>query len=626
MANIVEFVYKLTDKVSGTLTKVAQNTQQVHEQMERTKTKVNSLEGSLQRLALQYVSITGAIMGAKGFLKLGMDMEQTRAKFEVMLGSVERGNKMIADINKKANVTPFDNADLIKSTETLLAFDYNANKVLPTLDMLGNVAMGDRNKLSGLTLAFAQMSSTGRLMGQDLLQMINQGFNPLLIISQKTGKSMGALKKEMEQGRISADMVEEAFRTATSEGGQFYKMMDKMSEKGSGKVSTFLGDLRSKLTVLAEKLNPLIVKIMNFGIVLVNNFERIASVVWQIIAPIRALVVGFIEIFGWFNRNRGALVAFTVVAAVYKIAVLQASLALKGWTIASMLHYKWLLLVEFAQKLLNVTLLSNPITAVLVAVSLLVGALVMLRKRTREAADGMGEINRKSAEYANDERARLDMLFDKLRHTNPASKERNDLIKQLQEMYPDVLKNMNLEKATLEELEVAYNSIANAIDRKAKARAYEEALVELYKEQVRIKTEVENYASGVTSRTGASQAAYMLYNSKKAFGLSKELELVDSKIKNLRLQAQKNPELLGAQASGSEGLAEASLSGKTSTSISDLTGSGSRPTNITINLRNLIEYLNMYPANVKEGVGEVSNQLIEGLLRVVNSANRIAAQ
>ena len=79
-----------------------------------------------------------------------------------------------------------------------------------------------KNKLSSLTLAFSQVQSTGRLMGQDLLQMIGQGFNPLQIISEKTGRSMADLKKDMENGAISADMVTEAFKIATSEGGRFF--------------------------------------------------------------------------------------------------------------------------------------------------------------------------------------------------------------------------------------------------------------------------------------------------------------------------------------------------------------------------------------------------------------------
>ena len=51
--------------------------------------------------------------------------------------------------------------------------------------------------------------------------MINAGFNPLQEMAKKTGKSVGELKEEMEKDAISADMVADAFASATAEGGQF---------------------------------------------------------------------------------------------------------------------------------------------------------------------------------------------------------------------------------------------------------------------------------------------------------------------------------------------------------------------------------------------------------------------
>ena len=83
----------------------------------------------------------------------------------------------------------------------MLGFGIAQEKVMPTLSAIGDLAMGNKDKMSSLTLAYSQMSSTGKLMGQDLLQMINAGFNPLNEISKNTGKSIGVLKKEMEKYR-----------------------------------------------------------------------------------------------------------------------------------------------------------------------------------------------------------------------------------------------------------------------------------------------------------------------------------------------------------------------------------------------------------------------------------------
>lgn len=188
---------------------------------------------------------TGAIAASVGIVAAGTaaiksasDFEMLRTNIITLTGSVEKGGAKMKELADFAAKTPFETRDLVEATQTMMGFGISAEESSENLRMLGDVSLGNKNKLQGLTLAFSQIQSTGRLMGQDLLQMINNGFNPLTIISQKTGKSMAVLKKEMENGAISADQVTDAFKIATSEGGLFYKGMDQGSKTLSGSFST----------------------------------------------------------------------------------------------------------------------------------------------------------------------------------------------------------------------------------------------------------------------------------------------------------------------------------------------------------------------------------------------------
>jgi cytosine/adenosine deaminase-related metal-dependent hydrolase len=98
-------------------------------------------------------------------------------------------------------------------------------------------------------------------------------------MSKQTGKSIAQLKDEMSKGLISAQMLEDAFRGATSAGGQFYGMMDKIGDTASGKLSVLLGDLKAKLTAMAESLLPTVNVVLDAAIKLVANFENIVAVV-----------------------------------------------------------------------------------------------------------------------------------------------------------------------------------------------------------------------------------------------------------------------------------------------------------------------------------------------------------
>lgn len=174
----------------------------------------------------------------KQALKASSDFEQANVQFGVMLGSAEKASKLVNELQNMANVTPFETQDLLDASKTLLNFGTSLEEILPDLQMLGDISGGNKERMRSMTLAFSQMSSAGRLMGQDLLQMINAGFNPLQVISEKTGKSMAALKDEMGEGKISVEMVKQAFKDATSEGGLFFGMMDKQSETFEGRLST----------------------------------------------------------------------------------------------------------------------------------------------------------------------------------------------------------------------------------------------------------------------------------------------------------------------------------------------------------------------------------------------------
>lgn len=213
----------------------------------------NLAKTALQGAATLLASATAALSaGAMAGVKYNAQMEQYITSFGTMLGSAEKAQNMISQIKKFAAETPFELPDLAKGAQTLLAFGTAEEKVLPIMKMLGDVSQGNKEKFDGLTLAFAQCQSTGKLMGQDLLQMINQGFNPLNEISKMTGKSVAQLKEEMSKGAISAEMVAAAFEHATSEGGQFYNAMEAQSKTFSGQLSTLKDNALSLLGEITE--------------------------------------------------------------------------------------------------------------------------------------------------------------------------------------------------------------------------------------------------------------------------------------------------------------------------------------------------------------------------------------
>lgn len=211
------------------------------------------------------------------------EIESLEISFETLAGK-SKGNALFNEIRQFAVSTPMMMNDLAKGAQTMLGFNIEAEKVMPILRAIGDISMGDAQKFNSLTLAFSQMSATGKLMGQDLLQMINAGFNPLAVISEKTGKSIKELKEDMEKGKITVEMVTEAFISATSAGGKYYGMLEKQSKGINGAVSNLQGAIDDLYNSIGESSQGVITGTIDGATYLVKNYEAVAEILGVIVA------------------------------------------------------------------------------------------------------------------------------------------------------------------------------------------------------------------------------------------------------------------------------------------------------------------------------------------------------
>ena len=225
-----------------------------------------------------------AIAFVKQVVSVRAEIQALEVSFRTLLGSQQASAELMRQMKEFAAATPLQLGDLAKGAQTMLGFNVNAEEIMPMLKAIGDISMGDAQKFQSLTLAFSQMQSVGKLMGQDLLQMINAGFSPLAVMADKTGKSIGELKEEMSAGAISADMVKQAFIDATSEGGQFYGMLSGQGDTVKGALAQLSGAFTDMFNGIGEQSEGIIkgsVKSLQW---LVEHYETLGKVLAGIIA------------------------------------------------------------------------------------------------------------------------------------------------------------------------------------------------------------------------------------------------------------------------------------------------------------------------------------------------------
>lgn len=225
-----------------------------------------------------------AIAFIKQVVSVRSEIQALEVSFRTLLGSQQASAELMRQMKEFAAATPLQLGELAKGAQTMLGFNVNPDEIMPMLKAIGDISMGDAQKFQALTLSFSQMQSVGKLMGQDLLQMINAGFSPLAVMADKTGKSIGELKEEMSKGAISADMVKQAFIDATSEGGQFYGMLSGQGDTVKGALAQLSGAFTDMFNGIGEQSEGIIkgsVKSLQW---LVENYETLGKVLAGIIA------------------------------------------------------------------------------------------------------------------------------------------------------------------------------------------------------------------------------------------------------------------------------------------------------------------------------------------------------
>lgn len=171
-------------------------------------------------------------------LEYNSQMEQYTTNFTTMLGSQEAAVQKVQELKEFAASTPLSMDDLAQGTQTLLAFGVESKNSTKILRQLGDIALGDADKMKRLATAFGKATASGKVTGDTVQQMIDAGWNPLIQISQAAGETMEETQKRMSAGAISVEELQAAMEAVTSGTGQFAGGMEAASHTTQGLMST----------------------------------------------------------------------------------------------------------------------------------------------------------------------------------------------------------------------------------------------------------------------------------------------------------------------------------------------------------------------------------------------------
>jgi len=237
-----------------------------------TQSKFDKVGGAMAGFATKGGVALGALAVGAGVLGVttASKMEQAQIAFTNMLGSGQKASAFLKQLQTFANSTPFEFPDLIKSSQQLLAMGFSADKIIPTLTAVGDAVAGmggSADNIQMVTRAFGQMQAKGKVAGDELLQLTEQGIPAIRILADGYGVSTSEMSKMVTKGQVLSEkalpMLVAGLEKGTKSVKGFGGMMDVQSRTAQGRWSTLVDTVQMGLGNLAIKAFP----VMNQGIV-----------------------------------------------------------------------------------------------------------------------------------------------------------------------------------------------------------------------------------------------------------------------------------------------------------------------------------------------------------------------
>ena len=259
-------------------------------------------------------------------------MEQLQALFTTLTGSAEEADRVIQNIQADASKSPFDVQSLIKANQYLISAGISADDARETILALGDAIAatgGGNDELDRMAMNLQQIQNVGKASAQDIKQFANAGINIYGLLAESMGVSVDQVKK-MD---ISYEVLADALKKASKEGGKFNKAMESQSETLTGSLNQLKSSVQVLLGEITQAAMPIIKDVIGMIQQVIDWFKNLDDSQKETILKIAAVVAAIgpaltiggkvITMLGLLVKGIGALtnpIGLAVAAGVTLIA------------------------------------------------------------------------------------------------------------------------------------------------------------------------------------------------------------------------------------------------------------------------------------------------------------------
>ncbi|GEO26226.1 hypothetical protein AAC03nite_20110 [Alicyclobacillus acidoterrestris] len=140
-------------------------------------------------------------------LQLADNLQQANVAFATMLGSAQKAQQFMNQVQSFAIATPFSTADVVKNAQLMMAMGFSAKSIIPDLQAIGDASSalgGSADTIQRIVLALGQMQQHGKVDAQDMLQLTSVGINGWKMLADKLHLTVAQVQALSQAGKLQA--------------------------------------------------------------------------------------------------------------------------------------------------------------------------------------------------------------------------------------------------------------------------------------------------------------------------------------------------------------------------------------------------------------------------------------
>ncbi len=436
---------ELLDRISGGLDRVNKKMDALKSYTDEAKKGLSGLENVSDKVKKSLMGLGMAFSMKQVITEVATvrgEFQKLEVAFNVMLGSADKADNLMAQLIHTAATTPFDLEGVAQGAKQLLAYGMEAEKVNETLIRLGDIAAGLSMPLNDLVYLYGTTMAQGRLYTQDLNQFTGRGIPMIQELAKVFGVTESKVKDLVEAGKVGFPEVQKVIENLTGEGSKFGGLMEEQSKTISGQISNIEDAISTMFNDLGKQSEGVINTTLSGVSYIVEHYEQFGRV-----------LMGLVATYGTYRT------ACMTVAAVHSLI----TVGIGGMTAAEAIHYGWIVMVEKAQKLLNATMLSNPYVLVATAIAGVVAMMISMKTETEliKAADEAYEAQKQKVIEAEEEHKRkMEELCSIAGDEALSTDTRREALNRLEQKYPSIFAKYDTEYEKLRNIKKIKQEIA----------------------------------------------------------------------------------------------------------------------------------------------------------------------